>query len=418
MTVGWALTLPLLPAATGAPPRPVAVAVVSASPTPPTSLSSAQRDALYVCPHPLVAAGLPAPGVVRASGWLVADLDTGAVLAQCDAHRQLAPASTLKVLTALALLPVVPATAAYVGRDQEALVDGTRAGIVPGQHYTGDQLWHGLLMGSANDCAEALAFLAGGDDVARSRMTAVAERLGAHDTTVVNTSGLDADGQVSSAFDLALFGRAALADPQFERYSRTMSYTFPGRIPTPSAGPGRSPSPGKDPGYLIANHNRLLHNYPGATGVKNGYTVAAGGSFIGSATRGGTSYVVTLLHSDGDTWREVAALLDWAFARGTTAGVQPLADLDSPPPRGPTSVPTTVGGSGAGNAGTGSGTDASGAANAGTGAPRPGTVGPGATSSGVLHASWQFWAGFAVAALGGGLVAAAAQAGRRRRRRR
>jgi len=68
--------------------------------------------------------------------------------------------------------------------------------------------------------------------------------------------------------------------------------------------------------------------------------------------------------------------------------------------------------------GTGSGTDASGAANAGTGAPRPGTVGPGATSSGVLHASWQFWAGFAVAALGGGLVAAAAQAGRRRRRRR
>ena len=391
----WAIVVSLLTAATGVPTPPVATA--------PTSLSSAQRDALYLCPHPVVAAGLPTPTMVRASGWLVADLDTGSVLAQCDAHRQLAPASTIKVLTALALLPVVPATAKYVGRDEDARVDGTRAGIVPGQHYTGDQLWHGLLMGSANDCAQALAQLAGGDAVAKERMDAVARGLGARDTVVVNTSGLDAEGQVSSAFDLALFGRAALADRQFERYSRTMSFTFPGKIPTPSAAPGRSPTPGKDPGYLIANHNRLLHNYPGATGVKNGYTVAAGGSFIGSATRNGHSYLITLLHSDGITWREAAALLDWAFAHGSAAGSVPVADLDSPPSPSPTVA--------AGGAATTPGDL--------TAAPAPGAVGPGAatSSSGLLHASWQFWAGFAVAAVGGGLVVGGAQAGRRRRRR-
>jgi serine-type D-Ala-D-Ala carboxypeptidase (penicillin-binding protein 5/6) len=390
----WAIVVPLLTATTSVPTPPTATA--------PTSLSSAQRDALYVCPHPVVATGLPAPAVVRASGWLVADLDTGAVLAQCDAHRQLAPASTIKVLTALALLPVVPASAAYVGRDEDARIDGTRAGIVPGQHYTGDQLWHGLLMGSANDCAQALAQLAGGDAVAKERMDAVARSLGAYDTVVVNTSGLDADGQVSSAFDLALFGRAALADQQFERYSRTLSFTFPGKIPPPSAAPGHSPSPGKDPGYLIANHNRLLHNYPGATGVKNGYTVAAGGAFIGSATRSGHSYVVTVLHSDGNTWREVAALLDWAFAHGAAAGTEAVADLDTPPVPSPT---TAAAGAPGGPGGA-------------TAAPALGAVDPNdaTPSSGLLHASWQFWAGFAVAAVGGGLVAAGAQAGRRRRR--
>jgi len=269
-----------------------------------------------------VAAGAPEPPAIQATAWLVADLDTGAVLASCNAHVPLAPASTLKVLTAVALMHAGPATAHYTARPQDAAVDGTRAGLVPGSVYTVDNLWHGLLMSSGNDCATALAELVGGAPAAAELMRRAAQQLGAADTVITNTSGLDAPGQVSSAYDLAEFGRAALRDPQITGFMRTRSYAFP------EAGTGLHGENGRRT-FQIQNHNRLLFNYPGATGVKNGYTTAAGGSYIGSATRGGKSYLVTMLRADTNTWRATAELLDWAFAAGPSA--QPVGTLDVGP---------------------------------------------------------------------------------------
>ncbi len=283
-----------------------------------------------------VPAGVPEPPAIRATAWLVADLDTGAVLASCNAHVPLAPASTLKVLTAVALIHVVPASAHYTARPQDAAVDGTRAGLVPGSVYSVDNLWHGLLMSSGNDCATALAELAGGPSAAAALMRLTAQRLGAGDTVVDNTSGLDAPGQVSSAYDLAEFGRAALRDPQITAVMRTRSYPFPEAGTTFAGGGGRK-------AFQIQNHNRLLFNYPGATGVKNGYTIAAGGSYVGSATRGGKSYLVTMLRADTNTWRAAAELLDWAFAAGASA--QPVGTLDGGPAPAATAPPagSTVG---------------------------------------------------------------------------
>ena len=94
-------------------------------------------------------------------------------------------------------------------------------------------------------------------------------------------------------------------------------------------GKGHATRKGARKTYQIQNHNRLLLNYPGTTGIKNGYTSTAGASLVVSATRGGQSYVVAMLRSDPDVWHMGAHLLDWAFAQH--GGAQPVGRLDSTP---------------------------------------------------------------------------------------
>lgn len=304
---------------------PPAAATPAPTPTPPPPLPAATSTVggarlagtTTVTDLP---AGIPAPTGPGGSAWLVADLDSGAVLAGHGAHAPLAPASTLKILTALALVPRLNPKAVYVARYADVAIDGTKVGLVPGSRYTVDDLVHGLLMSSGNDCASALANLVGGPATAVTLMSRTARELGAADTVVRNTSGLDAPGQVSSAYDLALFARAALADPYLERVMTTVLYNFPAKGTTFDR---------KRPRFQIQTHNKLLRNYPGTTGVKNGYTVLARGSFVGSAARGTRRYVATLLRVDGNTWHATRALLDWAFRYGTAAHT--VGTLDAPP---------------------------------------------------------------------------------------
>lgn len=268
--------------------------------------------------HTALPAGVPAPPRPNAAAWLLADLTTGDVLVAGNAHVPLAPASTLKILTALAVVPRLDPKQVYTATDADAAIDGTKVGLVPGSRYTVADLEHGLLMGSGNDTANALATLSGGMPATTTAMAGIAARLQACDTVPLNDSGLDAPGQTSSAYDLALLGRAALAQPRVAGLVRSTIYSFPAAGTAFDARRKR---------YQIQNHNRLLRNYDGATGVKNGFTDAARGSFVGSATRGGRSYVVTLLRTEGRNWHDAAALLDWAFTYGPKAGaVGRLAD--------------------------------------------------------------------------------------------
>ncbi len=313
---------PPLTTPTGSPVSPArppacanAIQVVTGSVTsPPTPIprpSSAVGGARLSAPgvQVEVPAGAPTPPVLPAAAWIVADLGTGRVLAACNAHVPFMPASSLKVLTALALERAVDPKATYVALPVDAAVDGTKVGLSPGSTYTGDDLFHGLLMASGNDAAHALADLAGGPAASTRLMAAQARRLGAFDTVPVNPSGLDAPGQVSSVYDLALLGRAALARPYLARLMKTRTYSFPAK------GIGNGPARKR---YQIQNHNRLLGSYPGTTGVKNGFTRQAGGSFIGSASRGGRSYLVAVLRADGRTVDMARLLLDWAFTTGAT----------------------------------------------------------------------------------------------------
>lgn len=252
-------------------------------------------------------AGVPAPPVVADVAWLVADADTGEVLAARNPHAPLLPASTLKALTAIHLLPRLDPAAVLTATSIESDAEGTRVGMVAGQTYTAAQLFEALVMSSANDAAYGLSTLNGGIPTTVTELNALADELGAHDTVVVDPSGLDAPGQQSSAYDLALIGRAALANPDYVRLATTRTSTFPGRWVR--GGLTR-------PTYAIGNHNRLLWNYPGTVGVKNGFTKAAHRTFIGAARRDGRTYLVTEMYGTGSSWRPAASLLDWAFAHG------------------------------------------------------------------------------------------------------
>lgn len=267
------------------------------------------------------APGVPPLPPIPASGWLVADLDTGAVLAARDAHGAYAPASTLKVLTALVLIPRLDPAATITATSQEVAVDGTKVGVVPNHAYRVSMLLQGMLAVSGNDTARVLAGALGGDAAVEALMNARASQLQAYDTHAGSVTGLDAPGQQSSAYDLALLGRAGLQLPAFRRYVATTRATF--------VGEGVAP-------FAISNHNPLLGRYPGTYGVKNGYTNAARASYIGAAVRNGHHLIVTMIHADPAFRVPAQALLDWGFAAdGKAAPVGTLV--------GPTDAAVTAG---------------------------------------------------------------------------
>ncbi|MGP3984937.1 D-alanyl-D-alanine carboxypeptidase family protein [Streptomyces sp. KR80] len=283
---------------------------------------------------PAAAAGgplLPRPGVqvrpragatqlpkLSALSWMVTDARTGRVLAARDAHRPMAPASTLKTLFAVTLLPKLPqATLRTVTAADLAGVGAgsSRVGVKPGKRYTVADLWRGVFLSSGNDAVRALAAMNGSMSETISQMRAKARALGAHDTRVASADGYDAPGQVSSAYDLTLFARAGLADPRFVRYASTPVAKFP----TGRGADGRATG-----SYEIRNTNRLLVGAPGLSpyagliGVKNGYTSHAGNTLVVAARRGGRTLVVTVMNPRSGmpnaVYREAGSLLDWGFA--------------------------------------------------------------------------------------------------------
>ena len=263
--------------------------------------------------------GVPAPPAMPGASFLIADMDTGQILVARAPHTPRLPASTLKALTALTLIPRLDASAKIMVKPEDVRVEGSRIGILAGTAYSVPTLFRGLLMASGNDAAYALARANQSAAVTLTEMNATAEDLGAFDTVAKDPSGLDRPGQTTSAYDLALIGRAAMKLADFRGYVSTKTAAVPG---------GRSSDGTMMAGFRINNHNTLLYNYQGAIGVKNGYTIAARQTFIAAATRAGKTYIVTEMASADGSWRPTAALLDWAFAHGTD--VTPIGELVEP----------------------------------------------------------------------------------------
>jgi serine-type D-Ala-D-Ala carboxypeptidase (penicillin-binding protein 5/6) len=263
--------------------------------------------------------GVPAPPAMPGASFLIADLDTGQILAARAPHAPRLPASTLKTLTALTLIPLLDPTSNIMVKPEDVRTEGSSLGITAGTAYSVATLMQGLLMTSGNDSALALA--RGNHSVAATvkAMNATAAGLNAFDTVAKNPSGLDKAGQTSSAYDLALIGRAAMKLPDFRRYVSTKEARMPG---------GRSADGRLKPAHKIGSHNRLLYNYPGAIGIKTGFTNAAKNTYVGAATRGGKTYILTQMGSPTSSWRPSAALLDWAFAHGSK--VTPIGRLVEP----------------------------------------------------------------------------------------
>jgi D-alanyl-D-alanine carboxypeptidase (penicillin-binding protein 5/6) len=251
----------------------------------------------------------------EASAFVVADGDTGEVLAAKNPHGRFLPASTLKALTAITLIPKLDKGKMIKPSREACNVEGSAVGLTPNKIYKVEDLLRALMMVSGNDAAVALAEANGGLAKTLADMNAEAKRLQALDTVAKTPNGLDKPGQSSSAYDLALIARAGLADPAFRKYVGTKVAKFPAP---------------KGDHYQIANHNRLLGRYPGMIGVKNGWTSKALGSFVGAARRDGHTIIVSVMRHEGSFWPEVQDLLDWGFAaRGRVA---PVGTLVGPVP--------------------------------------------------------------------------------------
>lgn len=266
------------------------------------------------------APGADALPKLAAASWVLADLDTGEVIAAKDPHGRLRPASTMKILTALTVLPQLDPEASYVAQWEDANTEGSRVGVVPDATYSVHNLLEALFLVSGNDAAVALANAAGGVDATVAAMNRTARDLGALDTKARNPSGLDAPGQLTSAYDLAVLARAAMAREDFRAYAATVKSQFPGKMPR--AGKARKT-------FEIYTQDRLLLNYRGAIGVKTGWTTKARGTFVGAATRGGRTLVATVMLTDFEAWKESAALLTWGFHNAAAA--TPVGTLDAVP---------------------------------------------------------------------------------------
>jgi D-alanyl-D-alanine carboxypeptidase (penicillin-binding protein 5/6) len=257
----------------------------------------------------LPAKAKPLPKGISARGWVVADLDTGDLLAARNPHGRYPPASTLKWLTALTLLPKLDKHKRVVCSYADVDVDGTRVGLVQNGRYSVDLLFQAMLMASGNDAANTLARVAGSVPSTVAAMNATARSIQAYDTHAATPSGLDGPHQLTSAYDLALIGRADLARADFRKYTAQKLGTIPAQGT-------------KYHSFQFANDNKLLYNYPGAFGGKNGFTDAAHHSFIGAAKHGDRRLIVTMMygeHKPDNISAQAGRLLDWGFALPRTA---------------------------------------------------------------------------------------------------
>ncbi|MDR3051605.1 MAG: D-alanyl-D-alanine carboxypeptidase [Oscillospiraceae bacterium] len=258
------------------------------------------RWLLFICCIFLYNRGQAADAPPAYKAACVLELHSGRVLYAYQADTPLPMASTTKVMTALLALergalaePVTCSPTAYG-------VPGTSIYLGVGETLTMEEMLHGLLMASGNDAAVAIAeHVSGTVEKFAQMMNARAQALGATQTHFVNPHGLPAAGHQTTARDLARIARAAMGLPTFRQIVSTQRASIPWA--------------GRDYDRQLRNKNRLLADYPGATGIKTGYTRAAGRCLVFGAQRDGLELVGVVLGCP-DWFDAAAALMDACFA--------------------------------------------------------------------------------------------------------
>lgn len=256
----------------------------------------------------IVPQGAPAaPGDINAESWVLADLDTGAVLAAKDPHARERPASLIKLLLSLVVTRELKPDSTITATQDDANQPPTRVGILPGASYPVTDLVDALLMKSGNDVAYALATALGGLPAATQKMDALANQLGALDTRAATPSGLDGPGMSASAYDLAVIFRAAMTNQIISTAVQTRTLTLP-------ASNGQ-------PAVQVTNENSLLMGgyspkYPGEIGGKTGFTSDAQHTYADAAEQNGHRVALIMMRNPNDlpnVYKNAKELLDYGF---------------------------------------------------------------------------------------------------------
>ncbi|MEH2565992.1 D-alanyl-D-alanine carboxypeptidase family protein [Bradyrhizobium sp. AZCC 2289] len=266
--------------------------------------------------------------MVHAEAWLVIEADTGKVLQADNATMPWYPASVTKMMTAYATLKAVKdgklsLDTLFTVSPVAASQSPSKMGLRPGTQVTVENALAMMLVKSANDMAVVLAEGVGGSiDGFSAIMNEHARRLGMTQTSYVNPNGLPADGQITSARDLAILARAIIRDlPEYEYFYHIPSIRYGRRVTN--------------------NFNHLIGRYPGADGFKTGFICASGYNLVGSATRNGKRLIAVVLGSSSGHMRAVRAaqLLERGFAANGLSWLRPslgtvdnLAPIDASPP--------------------------------------------------------------------------------------
>jgi D-alanyl-D-alanine carboxypeptidase (penicillin-binding protein 5/6) len=236
---------------------------------------------------------------VLAPAAILVDRTSGRVLWAKRPHERRQVASTTKIMTALlALRRLAPHDVVTVDRSVPR-VPLVREGLRAGERVEAWKLFHGLLLYSGNDDALALAIAAAGSRPAFVHaMNAEARRLRLRDTHFRSPSGVEDRDNYSSAWDLAALTRVAMRNERFRELVRTKRKQVPWAAPTYSK--------------IYVNKNLMLTRYPGADGVKTGYTSRAGHCLVATATRHGHALIAVVLDSP-DMYADATRLLDLGF---------------------------------------------------------------------------------------------------------
>jgi D-alanyl-D-alanine carboxypeptidase/D-alanyl-D-alanine carboxypeptidase (penicillin-binding protein 5/6) len=229
------------------------------------------------------------------------DARTMRVLYARDCDAQAAVASTTKIMTALLLLEAGEPELAFAVTDAMVRVEGTSMGLRAGDTVTRYALACGMLLSSGNDAANAAAIhLSGSLAAFADLMNRRADEIGMTRTHFVTPSGLDAEGHVSTAYDMALLGCEALQNPLFrEICSQTAIRVSYGSPPYPRT---------------LRNHNRLVRELPGCVGIKTGFTKDAGRTLVSAVERGGRLLIAVTLRAPDD-WEDHRRLYDYGFSQ-------------------------------------------------------------------------------------------------------
>lgn len=248
-------------------------------------------------------AGFPCQAApeVSAGSAILMTADTGMILVEKNAFEERPIASTTKIMTAMLALEY-PALDEWFTVDENAIqVEGSSMGLRPGDQVTMRGLVYGMLLSSGNDAANAAAVkISGSIPAFVEKMNAKAQELGMKHTHFATPSGLDkGEEHYSTAYDMALLTKEALKNPDFVQIcsSKTAQVEY------------------GNPPYKrwLKNHNRLLKEYPGAIGVKTGFTKKAGRCLVSAAERDGVRLIAVVLNAPND-WSDSKALLDYGFS--------------------------------------------------------------------------------------------------------
>lgn len=239
------------------------------------------------------------PPALNARAAIVMERACGAVVWGMNEREKLPPASTTKIISSLVAIEAADLNAvvtASVSASHLARTTGSSTmGLEPGMRVTIQDLIYGLMLPSGNDAALQIAYhIAGGVPGFVALMNLKAQQIGMRDTNFTNPHGLDDPGIFSTAYDMALAGRAYLDNDLLARIAVTPVWNTLA-------------------GARLTNGNRLLGMYPGSYGVKIGFTLAAKQTFVGAAERNGRHVIITLFGTE-DRYGDAVKLLDWALA--------------------------------------------------------------------------------------------------------